>query len=275
MHACGPKARRVPPPRLQVRQPADGGERPDPRDRDLHPHAAAEDGGRRPAPQARGADRGPPPAAPGGQEPGLPEVLPPRPVPVHALRPAQHALHRAQRAGPSSAEPRQPVQLEVPRPGQPPQRLQHRCLQARQPGLQVRLPIHRRPRLPRPGRVGADAVLLSEPRRGGVRHEPLLLHAPARVPGQQDLHPDDLQRAEAPHPGRHRPPLQPPGPRPPPQGGDGRQVPGSAERLHHTQPRPVQGGGAPPRRPAAHGRHVARPPRALHRRSPGAVWGVL
>ena len=70
-----------------------------------------------------------------------------------------------------------------------------------------------------PRRVGAGAALLSEPGRGGVSGVGVPVHAPAGLPGREDLHPDHVQRAEGALAGRHRAALRaPPRLRTPAQG---------------------------------------------------------
>lgn len=60
---------------------------------------AAEAGGWLQQAEACDPDRRPPPAAPCGEEYGLPEVQPPGPVPLHPLHPPRHPLHPTQCTG--------------------------------------------------------------------------------------------------------------------------------------------------------------------------------
>lgn len=61
--------------RFQIRQHTDGGVGPDPRNRNIYSAPPAKPARRALAAQALDHDRGPPPAAAGGEEHGLPEVL--------------------------------------------------------------------------------------------------------------------------------------------------------------------------------------------------------
>ena len=75
--------------------------------------------------------------------------------------------------------------------------------------------------------------LSPEPCRGGIHRGGVHVHAADGVPGQQDQHPDYVQRSEAPDPGCDTAAVfRQPADRPAPQGDHSRQVPGSAERLH-------------------------------------------
>mmetsp|Transcript_33132 Transcript_33132/g.104779 ORF Transcript_33132/g.104779 Transcript_33132/m.104779 type:complete len:294 (-) Transcript_33132:731-1612(-) len=234
MHARGAETARLYRVGLRVRLAGDGGVCTDPGDRNVHPHAAAgaEKGQQVPA-QARRAHRRPQPASSGDQEHCLPEVLEDGPKLVFSLRPPGDPLHRAQCSGPSQARDSQAVQLAISVARGHGARDRAGDVPAGQRWFCSSVPAGERGGSWGSGRERADCLLLSEPRRSRVHHRCLHVHAHHRLPGRQDHHPVDVQRASCPPAGRGSLPLLVH-----PWGGDaakdfdGGQVPGAAERLH-------------------------------------------